>query len=237
MKERDPEVHLVTETLQNKMREDWDRRARENAYHYIHTGRDEWSKDEFFETGRQVIAEQVLNDMGNICQGRSAKDLRVLEIGCGAGRLTRALAETFGEVHGVDVSDEMISLARENLASVSNIHLIRNNGADLAGLPDGSFDFAFSYIVFQHISSRAIIESYVHEVRRVLKPGSLFKFQLQGHPETQPQDGDTWIGPPYSVEQAYELAEKCGFELRYHHGAGTQYFWLWLFEPPVSPTG
>jgi len=34
--------------------------------------------------------------------------MRVLEIGCGAGRLTRALAKLFGEVHGVDVSGEMV---------------------------------------------------------------------------------------------------------------------------------
>ena len=213
------------------MREDWDRRARENAYHYIHTGKEDWAEDEFFETGRRVLAEQVMNDMGNVCQGRAAKELRVVEIGCGAGRITRALAETFGQVHGVDVSEEMIRLARENLARCSNVHLMRNNGADLSGLPDSSFDFAFSYIVFQHISSREIIESYVREVRRVLKPGSLFKLQLQGHPGTHPEEDDTWIGLPYSVEEASELAEKCGFELRYHHGAGTQYFWLWLFKP------
>lgn len=233
MNEPDPNVHLDTETLQNRMREDWDRRARENAYHYISTGKDVWSKDTFFETGRQVIAEEILTDMGNICQGKPATDLRVLEIGCGAGRLTRALAETFGEVHGVDVSDEMVALARANLGDLSNVHLDQNNGADLAGLPGDDFDFAFSYLVFQHISSRAIIESYVREVWRVLKPGSLFKLQLQGHPDTHPEDGDTWIGLPYSLEQVSDLAADCGFELRYQHGAGTQYFWLWFFKPPA----
>ena len=26
------------------------------------------------------------------------------------------------------------------------------------------------------------------------------------------------------------MAERCGFEMRYHHGAGEQYYWLWFFK-------
>ena len=51
---------------------------------------------------------------------------------------------------------------------------------DLSVLPDLEFDFAFSSIVFQHIPSRDIIENYVREVHRLLRPGALFKFQVQG---------------------------------------------------------
>lgn len=220
--------------LQNKMREDWDKRARENAYHYISSARDDWSLGEFLESGQRTVAEEVLSDMGNVCQEKPPTALRILEIGCGAGRLTRALAATFGEVHGVDVSDEMISLARTNLTDLSNVHLHTNNGADFTEFENASFDFVFSYLVFQHISSRAIIESYVREASRILKPGSLFKFQLQGHPETEPEDYDTWLGQPYSLEQASDLATGCGFELRHHRGAGTQYFWLWFFKTTES---
>ena len=31
-------------------------------------------------------------------------------------------------------------------------------------------------------------------------------------------------------EQARTMAERCGFEMRYNHGAGTQYYWLWFFK-------
>ena len=44
------------------------------------------------------------------------------------------------------------------------------------------FDFTFSFVVFQHIPSKAMIENYVRETARVLRPGGLFKFQLQGDP-------------------------------------------------------
>ncbi len=44
------------------------------------------------------------------------------------------------------------------------------------------FDFAFSFIVFQHIPSRAVIENYVREAHRLLRPGALFKFQVTDCP-------------------------------------------------------
>src|SRR5688572_28663414 len=91
-----------------KMRRDWDERARENARYYVNTARDDWSDEEFFRSGAQTMSEEILTDMINICQGTEPGDMRVLEIGCGAGRVTRALADLFGEVHGVDVSGEMI---------------------------------------------------------------------------------------------------------------------------------
>jgi hypothetical protein len=41
---------------------------------------------------------------------------------------------------------------------------------------------------------------------------------------------DTWLGVAFSEHDAREMAQACGFELRYMIGAGTQYFWLWLFK-------
>jgi SAM-dependent methyltransferase len=92
------------------------------------------------------------------------------------------------------------------------------------------FDFAFSSIVFQHIPSREVIETYVREVHRVLRPGGLFKFQVQGDSSLETNPEDTWLGVPFSDAQAVELAARCGFEPRYRHGAGEQYFWLWFFK-------
>ena len=225
-----PELSL--EEQLRKMQQDWDQRAKENARHYVATGKTKWSDEEFFESGERTVAEQILNDMINICQGKDPKQMRVIEIGCGAGRITRALARVFGEVHGVDVSGEMIAQAKEAIASQPNASVHQNNGKDLAVLPPGPYDFAFSTIVFQHIPSREIIYSYVREVHRLLRPGALFKFQVQGDPTVQTRSDDTWLGVPFSDADAVEMAEKCGFEPRYRHGAGDQYFWLWFFKLP-----
>jgi len=213
-----------------KMRQDWDARARENARHYVESSRTDWSDDEFFQSGESTVAGEILTDMINICQGVHPQQMKVLEIGCGAGRVTRALARLFGEVHAVDVSAEMIEQARRNLAGLPNVHLYLNNGMDLSPLPPIEFDFAFSSIVFQHIPSYEVIESYVREVHRLLRPGALFKFQVQGGLSETPLPDDTWLGVSYTDEQAVTLAERCGFEPRYRVGAGEQYFWLWFFK-------
>src|SRR5712675_519952 len=110
-----------------KMRQDWDARARENARYYVNTEREDWTDAEFFASGRQTVKEEILTDMINICQGKDPGAMRVLEIGCGAGRVTRALAELFGEVHAVDVSSEMIQRARHGLAGHANAFLYQNN--------------------------------------------------------------------------------------------------------------
>ena len=214
-----------------KMREDWDQRARENARHYVNTAQTDWTDDDFFASGERTVAEEILTDMGNICQGKTPEEMRVLEIGCGAGRVTRALARLFGEIHAVDVSGEMIRLASLALREYPKAFAYQNNGRDLSVVPDLQFDFAFSSIVFQHIPSREIIENYVREVSRLLRPGALFKFQVQGDSTLETRADDTWLGAAFSEQQAIEMAHRCGFDPRYRHGAGEQYFWLWFFKP------
>jgi ubiquinone/menaquinone biosynthesis C-methylase UbiE len=223
------EINLE-EQLQ-KMRADWDQRARENARYFVDTANAQWTDEEFFASGEKTLAEEILTDLGNICQGKAPGEMRVLEIGCGAGRVTRALARFFGEVHAVDVSGEMVLLAKQALKDQPNAFVYQNNGKDLTVIPDIAFDFAFSSIVFQHIPSREIIENYVHEVNRLLRPGALFKFQVQGASTMDPTDpNDTWLGPPFSERQAIDMAFRCGFDPRYRYGAGEQYFWLWFFK-------
>src|SRR5579883_3160299 len=227
-----------------QMRRDWDQRARENARYYVASGREQWTDEEYYQSGETNLKQEILTDLGNVCQGKDPKQMRVLEIGCGTGRITRALARFFGEVYAVDISEEMVRQARLALRDYPNAHIFQNNGRDLTvirrsgiprildslGLGAGlQFDFAFSYIVFQHIPSYDVIESYVREVHRLLKPGALFKFQVQGNAGEDDQR-DSWLGVPFTEEQARAMAERCGFEMRYNHGAGEQYYWLWFFK-------
>src|ERR1700730_839693 len=226
-------ANLELDKQLEKMRADWDERARENARYYVSTGKKDWTDEEFFRSGEQTVSEEILTDMINICQGKDPKQMKVLEIGCGAGRITRALAGLFGEVHAVDVSGEMVEQAKAALADRPNAHVYQNNGKDLAVVGDRVFDFAFSTIVFQHIPSYEVIETYVREVHRLLRPGALFKFQVQGDSTLATKPDDTWLGVPFSDEAAVAMAERWGFEPRYRHGAGGQYFWLWYFKRPA----
>jgi SAM-dependent methyltransferase len=215
----------------SRMERDWDSRAREAPEYYVATANREWQRDEFFEGGAMNVANEILPDIDIICQGKKFNQMRTIEIGCGVGRMTRALAALFNEVHAVDISAEMIALASQNLSGLKNVFLYKNNGTDLAEFPDRSFDFAFSFIVFQHIPDRGVIENYVREVYRCLKPGAVFKFQVQGYTGIQPVQDDTWVGAPIGLADAQALARRCGFRLIRSSGQGTQYFWLWFQKP------
>jgi ubiquinone/menaquinone biosynthesis C-methylase UbiE len=213
------------------MEQDWDARAREAAEYYIATGNREWNRDEFFEAGAVNVDNDILSDAKIICQGKKLNRMRMVEIGCGIGRMTRAMAGLFGEVHAVDISAEMIALAKQNLSDLRNVFLYKNSGRDLQELPESSFDFAFSFIVFQHIPDLAVIENYVREVYRCLRPGAVFKFQAQGYTDIQTAPDDTWVGAPIGLADAQALARRCGFAMIRSSGEGTQYFWLWFRKP------
>ena len=223
------------------MRGDWDRRARENARYYVATGQRQWSDEEFFHSGETTVDQHIRNDLENIGQGRDPGQMSVLEIGCGAGRVTRALARLFGRVYAVDISREMVRQARRALRDFPNARVFRNNGKDLSAVRERwwhraglgrpvEVDFAFSCIVFQHIPSREIIENYVREVNRLLRLGGLFKFQVQGSSLVEAKPGDSWVGASFTEDDAREMAARCGFEMRHDHGREEQDYWLWFFK-------
>jgi SAM-dependent methyltransferase len=216
--------------LIDKMRRDWDWRARENHRYYIVNSRIDWSDDDFFASGDGTVSHYVLTDMGNVCQGKHPTDMRVLDFGCGAGRVTRALAKVFGEVHGVDISGEMLSFARNALGGVSNVQFHQSNGSDLDVLGDTLFDFAFAFSVFHHIPGKAAIAGCISEVGKHLRRGHLFKFEVQGDLRLQPPKDDTWLGTPLSETDVLEIAAEAGFEARYRIGAGNESYWQWFFK-------
>ena len=109
--------------VSERMQAEWDQRARQNAYHFIASGHDDWSEEDFDQSGRDSVQSMVVDDLETIARDRDPKTMTALEIGCGAGRMTRHLAEIFGEVHAVDVSGEMIAKARERLAGLDNVRL------------------------------------------------------------------------------------------------------------------
>lgn len=219
------------ECVVDRMRTEWNDRARANARYYTNTAQSEWNESEYLASGESNVREYILTDLENICQGSECKTMRVLEIGCGAGRMTRPLAGVFGEVHAVDISAEMIRLARQRLAGVSNAFFYETNGRDLSVLTvEGGLDFAFSFIVFQHIPDKDIIESYIKEVHRLLKPGRLFKFQVQGASVDPAGRQDTWLGAGFTVAEMQAIADRCGFEMKAWCGENSQYFWVWFFK-------
>jgi ubiquinone/menaquinone biosynthesis C-methylase UbiE len=160
------------------MRRDWDERARKDAFHYVATWRKDWTRDTFLESGNEEyvkLVEPVLEEFGLVPDGAS-----MLEVGCGAGRMTGSFARRFATVNALDISTKMQDLAKENLAEFRNIQWVIGDGTTLSAVPSDSVDFAFSYLVLQHLPTEDLVLTYIREMVRVLKPGGLFLFQFNG---------------------------------------------------------
>jgi SAM-dependent methyltransferase len=77
----------------------------------------------------------------------------------------------------------MLGHAKALFPESSNVDWILGNGVDLSGLADETVDFAFSYIVLQHMPEPEFAIRYIREMLRVLKPGGMFLFQLNSVPK------------------------------------------------------
>jgi len=115
------------------------------------------------------------------------KDIRLpdnpvlMEVGCGVGRMIHQMQKRvpFSKLYGLDISETMIAYTRKNTGGDSRLSLHVNSGYDLSAVPDGSVDFAYSVDVFIHIFDAGIIENYIREVCRALKPGGYFRFDVR----------------------------------------------------------
>lgn len=163
-------------SLADSMRQDWDERARKDAFHYIASWRDDWDAESFFASGEQDycrLVEPVLSQMGFEPTGKA-----MLEVGCGAGRMTQSFARRFGSVCAFDVSPEMQKQAQLHLRNLSNVRWVLGDGATLSPLDSESLDFVFSYLVLQHLPTERLVRHFVGEMLRVLRPGGAFLFQF-----------------------------------------------------------
>jgi SAM-dependent methyltransferase len=216
------------------MKRDWNERAVQDAEHFVYTRDPGTNALDFDSSGRANYDQLVRPYLPVLLRGAAPRDCRVLEIGCGVGRLTRWFAESFGEVHGVDVAPEMIGQAEVRLAEYRNVELHIGSGFDLRSLPDGYFDLVFSYIVFQHVPSAAVIQNYIREAARVLKPLGAFKFQVNGDQSAAYRSHvrDTWQGETFSRDEVNEMVDAAGLSVAAVEDPGTQYFVVTALKGP-----
>jgi ubiquinone/menaquinone biosynthesis C-methylase UbiE len=148
--------------------------------------------------------------------GLLGRERNILDLGCGIGRLSEALAPEVASVVGIDISREMIEAARRRCAAYSNTSFLQSTGRDLSPFENGSFELvlavdSFPYLVQTGIS---LVETHVAEAARVLKPSGdllILNLSYRGDPEQDRAD-------------IRRLAGAFGFILR---RAGTQPFTLW----------
>jgi len=160
------------------MRRDWNERARNNAFLYIASWRDDWTEESFFASGEadvKRIVHPILEKLSLDPAGAS-----MAELGCGAGRMTRAFATQFKFVNAIDISEEMQQRAKKYLTNFSNVRWVLVDGVALSAIDSSSLDFVFSYMVLQHYPSAELIAASIREMLRILRPGGAFLFHFNG---------------------------------------------------------
>lgn len=156
----------------DEVRRDWTRLGADEPLWAVCVDPDKrggrWDAEEFLATGEEEVAAALarLEELG-----AAPSPGRALDFGCGAGRLSNALARRFTSVTGVDISAPMLERARELDRSGGRIAFLLNTGPDLRDVPDASVDLVYTDLVLQHLPPEAAA-GYLREFARVARPGA-----------------------------------------------------------------
>jgi len=115
------------------------------------------------ERGRSEL-QGLFERLGAEPRGRTC-----VEVGCGPGRMTAALAERFDRVLALDVSPAMLERARAAVPD-ERVEFRAVSGQHLDGVEDAIADVLVCYLVLQHLPARAAVLGYLSEFARVLAP-------------------------------------------------------------------
>jgi len=133
-----------------------------------------WDSGEFFSTGDRE-AERVLA----MCKSHGVRVAygKLLDFGCGVGRMTRAFSRHFTSCVGIDASENMIRLARDFNSGQPRCEFIASEASQLP-FEENTFDFVFTVLVLQHLPSKGMILQYISEFLRVAKDHGTIVFQV-----------------------------------------------------------
>jgi SAM-dependent methyltransferase len=168
----------------------------------------QWDLQEFFAEGRAEVA-RVLQKTTSL---HSVEFGRALDFGCGVGRVTQPLADHFQKVIGVDISSEMIELARKFNKQGNRVEYCHNSRDDLSIFTEESFDFVYSNLVLQHMKPM-YASQYINEFFRITKKNGVIIFQIPSH-----------LTPEYLARIASQgplSEEACRAEIRFISGPTT----------------
>lgn len=161
------------------MRRFWDRRAHENPFYFVddRLAYRRPEEERFWSSG-----EADLDTLLGMLGVRLERSDSVVEIGCGVGRLTRVIAQRAKDVRALDVSPEMLALARRHNAGLGNVRWLLGDGSSLREIADSSASACISHVTLHHIPDPEISLGYVREMGRALRPGGWAAFQFSNDP-------------------------------------------------------
>jgi SAM-dependent methyltransferase len=123
---------------------------------------------------------------------------RVVDLGCGTGRVSVALARTGRDVVGVDLSEPMLAVARRKATDAGiSCHWAAANVVELGAFADRSFDAAVClFSTLGMVAGAVHRQQAIQEAFRLLRPGGVFVLHvhLVGHLLTTRAGRLSWLG-------------------------------------------
>jgi ubiquinone/menaquinone biosynthesis C-methylase UbiE len=104
-------------------------------------------------------------------EGRLAPGCKALELGCGTGVFLEKVAGSGAEIHGLDLSEDLLAKARARLHAFPNVTLHEGN-AERSPFPAEHFDTVYGSSVLHHLD----LDAALREAARVLRPGGRLVF-------------------------------------------------------------
>jgi SAM-dependent methyltransferase len=167
---------------------DWRKWGRCNPYFAVLTS-PEFSQENiaenkgaFFRTGEQFVDDAFAEFARFTADARRG---RVLDYGCGTGRLTIPLSYHFREVVALDISPAMLGEAETNASAVQRTNITFRTADDRLSQATGLFDLVVSHLVLQHIPVRRGLVIFEELINR-LAPGGLFYISVSIRNDTGP---------------------------------------------------
>ena len=124
-------------------------------------------------------------------------DRDVLDLGCGIGRVSAALAPRCRSVLGIDVSPNMVAEARRRHGNGPRLRFDTTPGTGLAALGAASFDLVLAVDSFPYIvqAGGAVADRHVADAARALRRGgalAILNLSYRGDPEADRADAARW---------------------------------------------
>jgi ubiquinone/menaquinone biosynthesis C-methylase UbiE len=193
-----------------KLKEDWDKAAKTEYFRdYIAQGFN--GEEEFRSSGEKCtnMIRELINKYGI-----DWKDKVVVELGCGAGRMTEFIAKDVRHIQAIDISAEMLKRLHQRLGNdqkIETLCIIR----DFSVISDLSADIIISYLVFQHTPEDMVLR-LIEDGRRILKPNGYYVFQMplsKEHKCVPCNDANAVDMVYWTLDEVRDLAKKYNFEI------------------------
>jgi SAM-dependent methyltransferase len=182
----------------------------------------------FFDSGVSYVGHVL-----GACRrhfGELPRFRRILDFGCGVGRIAIPLAAHGEELVGVDVSESMLEEARRNCDSFGAHNVTLVQAGDMTGQVGGKFDLVHSFIVFQHLEVERGREIFAGFLSALSEGGiciAHFTYAKAGYEETYGMPAAGVLDPfkqilripgrdplmlmnPYNLNEIFYLAQKAG---------------------------